>query len=67
MANDIINFCEYKSLMYHCVKSEYPIEQKKCSYHEKSKYHSCMYLRFDKYCDCKDASLKKKESESKKD
>lgn len=66
MATDIINFCENKGMMYGCAKKEDPAEQKKCSYHEESKYHPCMYLKFDEFCDCLDAIQKKKESEAKK-
>jgi len=66
MANDIINFCEYKDSMSYCVKMEESEEQQKCSYYEKASYFNrCMYLKYDEYCDCLNARLKTKEGENK--
>ena len=66
MATDIKNFCKDLGLMYGCDKNEKVEEQEKCSYFEKSKHaNRCIYLKFDEFCDCLDAILKKKEKEKK--
>ena len=66
MANEIINFCEYKNMMPYCQKMEELEEQKKCSYYVKASFFNrCMYLKYDEYCDCLNAKLKVKEGEAK--
>jgi hypothetical protein len=54
--NDRLCFCK-KETMSVCTARD-AAEQKKCRYYQKSSYsNKCMYLIFDKYCDCLEAQM----------
>ena len=56
MQDDRLCFCKRETISV-CTACGVA-EQKKCRYYQKSSYSDkCMYLIFDKYCDCLEAQM----------
>ncbi len=51
----MLNYCEYRHPMHICKAAN---DQENCFYWQEGKhYKKCMYLRFEKFCDCLEAQM----------